>query len=207
MIRIAIVIGTTRPGRRGDQVARWVHEQAQARSAGASDVVYELVDLVEVGLPMLDEPLPAAHGDPRWEYTHRWGALVAAYDGFIFVTPEYNHGMPAALKNAIDFLFVEWQDKAAAFVSYGLHGGVLAVEQLRLVLAELKVAGVRSQVALNLFNDFEITDPTRPGTFTPADRHLAVLDRMLEELVDWSTALAGLRRPELADAAAAEGRA
>lgn len=206
MIRIAIVVGTTRPGRRGDQVARWVHDQAQARTPRTSDVVYDLVDLADVELPLLDEPLPAALGDPRREHTHRWGELVAAYDGFVFVTPEYNHGIPAALKNAIDFLVSEWQDKAAAFVSYGLHGGVRAVEQLRLVLAEVKVAGVRSQVALNLFSDFEITDMARPGTFAPSDHHLGVLDRMLGELVDWSAALAGLRRPELAGAVTAEGR-
>ena len=198
MIRTAIVTGSTRPGRRGDQVARWVHEQAVARTPAGSEVGYERVDLAEIGLPLLDEPVPAAIGDYRHEHTRRWSELVASFDGFVFVTPEYNHAMPAALKNAIDYLFVEWNDKAAAFVSYGLNGGVRAVEQLRLTLAEVRVACVRSQVALNLFTDFTITDMAEPGTFTPADHHLPVLDRMLGELTAWSHALAPLHRPELA---------
>ncbi|WP_431877993.1 NADPH-dependent FMN reductase [Amycolatopsis sacchari] len=195
MIRIAVVIGSTRPGRRGDQVARWVHERAQ-KHAAAGAVTYELVDLAEVGLPLLDEPVPAAIGDYRHEHTRRWSELVASFDGFVFVTPEYNHAMPAALKNAIDYLFTEWNDKAAAFVSYGFTGGVRAAEQLRLTLAEVKVAGVRSQVALNVFTDFTITDMTEPGTFTPADHHLPVLERMLDELTAWAGALAPLRRRE-----------
>jgi NAD(P)H-dependent FMN reductase len=196
VIRIAIVVGSTRPGRRGDQVARWVHQQATAREPSAVRTEYELVDLAEVGLPLLDEPEPAAIGSYRREHTRQWSQLVASFDGFVFVTPEYNHAMPAALKNAIDYLFAEWNDKAAAFVSYGLTGGVRAVEQLRLTLAEVKVACVRSQVALNLFTDFAIADMAEPGTFRPADHHLPVLERMLGELDAWSSALALLRRPE-----------
>ena len=198
MINIAIVVASTRPGRRGDQVARWVHEQATARTPPEADVEYAVVDLAEVGLPLLDEPVPAAIGDYRNSHTRRWADLIASFDGFIFVTPEYNHGVPAALKNAIDYLFTEWHDKAAAFVSYGLNGGVRAVEQLRMTLAEVKVAGVRSQVALGLFTDFTITHMSEPGTFTPATHHLSVLERMLEELTDWSQALATLRRPAAA---------
>jgi len=199
MISIAIVIGSTRPGRRGDQVAKWVQEQAVARSAHGAEVKYTIVDLADAGLPLLDEPVPAALGGYRHEHTRRWARVIASFDGFIFVTPEYNHAMPAALKNAIDYLFAEWHDKAAAFVSYGLTGGVRAVEQLRLTLAEVKVAGVRSQVAVTLFHDFVITDMTQPGTFAPADHHLPVLDRMLSELTAWSQALAPLRRTTLDD--------
>lgn len=194
MIRIAIVVGSTRPGRRGDQIARWVHDQAVARSLDGSATEFKIVDLADVGLPLLDEPVPAAIGDYRHEHTRRWSSLIASFDGFIFVTPEYNHAMPAALKNAIDYLFAEWNDKAAAFVSYGLTGGVRAVEQLRLTLAEVKVACVRSQVALTLHNDFTITDMAHPGTFTPSSHHLPVLDRMLGELTAWSHSLAPLRQ-------------
>src|SRR5690606_35282902 len=111
---------------------------------------------------------------------------------------------PAPLKNAIDYLFAEWHDKAGAFVGYGINGGVRAVEQLRSALAELKVACVRSQVALGLFTDFTFADVTEPGVFTPAEHHLPVLERMLGELVDWSGALATLRRP-VAAAAPARG--
>lgn len=139
--------------------------------------------------------MPAAIGDYRNAHTRRWADLIASFDGFIFVTPEYNHAIPAALKNAIDYLFAEWHDKAAAFVSYGLNGGVRAVEQLRMTLAEVKVACVRSQVALGLFTDFTITDMAEPGTFTPGEHHLSTLERMLGELTDWSGALARLRQP------------
>ena len=109
------------------------------------------------------------------------------------MTPEYNHSMPAALKNAIDFLYAQWNDKAAGFVSYGLSGGVRAVERLRLTLAETKTATVRSQVALDLFGDFDIPDLAHPGTFLPHARHDAVLHRMLDELIAWSAALRSLR--------------
>lgn len=163
-------------------------------------VEYEIVDLAAVGLPLLDEPVPAAIGDYRNEHTRQWAERIASFDGFIFVTPEYNHAIPAALKNAIDYLFAEWHDKAAAFVSYGLNGGVRAVEQLRMTLAEVKVACVRSQVALGLFTDFEISDMTEPGTFTPARHHLPALERMLGELDDWTRALSTLRQPSTATA-------
>lgn len=204
MIRIAIVVASTRPGRRGDQVARWVYEQATARTPAEAGVEYAVVDLAEVDLPMLDEPVPAAIGDYQHDHTRRWADLIASFDGFVFVTPEYNRGIPAPLKNAIDYLFAEWHDKAAAFVGYGINGGVRAVEQLRSALAELKVACVRSQVALGLFTDFTFADVTEPGVFTPAEHHLPVLERMLGELVDWSGALATLRRP-VAAAAPARG--
>ena len=194
-MRIAIVVGSTRPGRRADQVARWVHAQATAHASRSVDVEYAVVDLAEARLPLLDEPVPAAIGDYRNEHTRRWAEVVGSFDGYIFVTPEYNHAVPAALKNAIDYLFAEWNDKAAAFVSYGLNGGTRAVEQLRMALAEVKVACVRSQVALGLFTDFKIEDMAEPGVFSPAEHHLSTLERMLGELIDWSRALAPLREP------------
>jgi len=193
-MRIAIVVGSTRPGRRGDQVAGWV--LAEARRTQPAEAVYELVDLAGFGLPLLDEPVPAAIGDYRHEHTRRWARTVGSFDAFVFVTPEYNHALPAALKNAIDYLFAEWNDKAAGFVSYGLHGGVRAVEQLRLALAEVKVACVRSQVALSLFADFTIDDMTQAGTFTPGEHQAAVLHRMFDELTAWAGALRPLRAPD-----------
>lgn len=195
MIRIAIVVASTRPGRRGDQVARWVHQQATSHTPQDAGIEYAIVDLADVNLPLLDEPVPAAIGEYRNEHTRRWAKLISSFDGFVFVTPEYNHAIPAALKNAIDYLFAEWHDKAAAFVSYGINGGVRAVEQLRMTLAEVKVACVRSQVALGLFTDFSITDIAEPGTFTPAELHLPTLERTLSELIGWIQALATLRPP------------
>jgi NAD(P)H-dependent FMN reductase len=193
MLRIAVVVGSTRPGRRADQVARWVLEAARDRAD--PEVSYDLVDLADTDLPLLAEPLPAALGGYQHEVTRRWARTVSAYDGFVFVTPEYNHAMPAVLKNAVDHLFSEWHDKAAGFVSYGFTGGVRAVEQLRLTLAEVKVACVRSQVALMLSTDFAIDDMTRPGTFTPQAHHGPILDRLLDELTAWTGALQPLRAP------------
>lgn len=206
MILIGIVVGSTRPGRRGDQVAAWVHNAATARPPGGTNVKYQVVDLAAIGLPLLDEPVPATLGSYQHDHTRQWAELIASFDGFIFVTPEYNHAMPAALKNAIDYLFAEWHDKAAGFVSYGVNGGVRAVEQLRLTLAEVKVACVRSQVAFSIFDDFDIPDMTEPGTFTPADHHRPAMDRMLDELTAWSQALAPLRRIEPAGTSSHQSR-
>jgi NAD(P)H-dependent FMN reductase len=199
MVRIAIVMGSTRPNRRVDQVARWVSESAGRRTPAGHDTSYALVDLADFDLPLLDEPQPAAIGGYRNTHTKRWAEAVSSFDGFIFVTPEYNHSLPAAVKNAIDYLFSEWNDKAAGFVSYGLHGGVRAVEHLRLTLGEVKVACVRSQVALSLFVDFELTDMTQAGIFRPADHHIKILDRLFDEVEEWSAALRTLREPAVAE--------
>jgi NAD(P)H-dependent FMN reductase len=196
MTRIAIVAGSTRPRRRARIVADWVYQVAKAHlAAGDGDADIEVVDLAHYRLPLLDEPSPAAIGDYRNDHTRAWAAAIAAYDGFVFVTPEYNHSVPAALKNAIDYLFAEWNDKAAGFVSYGLNGGVRAVEHLRLTLAEAKVACVRSQVALSLFTDFEITDMAQPGLLAPGEHAEALCQRMLDEVTAWAQALRPLREP------------
>lgn len=195
MTRIAVITGSTRPRRRAKMVADWVLEVAD-RHTGPDDITFELVDLTDFGLPMLDEEIPAAIGSYNRAHTRVWARTIAGFDGFVFVTPEYNHSVPAALKNAIDYLFAEWGDKAAGFVSYGLHGGTRAVEHLRLILAELKVADVRTTVALSLFNDFQLTDLTQPGVFAPGDHQEPTLTRMLDEVVAWSRALAPLRVQE-----------
>lgn len=194
MTHLGIIIGSTRPGRRGEAVARWAGDvAAQHAATRQADVTYEIVDLRDFGLPLLDEPVPAAVGGYRNPHTARWAEAVASFDGYIVVTPEYNHSVPAALKNAIDFLFEEWHDKAVGFVSYGVHGGTRAVEHLRLAFAEVKVAGVRSQVALSLFTDFQITDPAEPGVFAPGPHQEPALVAMLDEVVAWSRALRSLR--------------
>jgi NAD(P)H-dependent FMN reductase len=185
MIRLAIIVGSTRPGRAAEQVARWVHQHAAQRD----DVAAEILDLADFDLPHLDEPTPAALGaDYAQPHTQRWSAAIASFDAFVFVTPEYNHSAPAVLKNALDFLFHEWNDKAAGFVSYGLQGGTRAVEHLRAVMSELKVADVRTGVALSLFSDFEGRTQLRPGA-----HHVPTLSRMLDELVAWGGALKRLR--------------
>src|SRR6202047_2116161 len=162
MIKIAIILGSTRPNRNGEAVAKWVCEVAKTRS----DAEAELVDIKDFTLPLLDEPVPPSMGQYSKPHTKAWAAKIDSFDAFVFVTPEYNHGTSGALKNAIDFLFAEWNDKAAGFVGYGGAGGVRAVEQLRLVMGEIKVADVRNQVLLSLFTDFEDF-----SVFKPAAQH------------------------------------
>ena len=119
MLRVGIILGSTRPGRNGEAVAKWAFENASKRT----DAEYELVDIAEFNLPLLDERFPPSLGQYQNEHTKKWAAKIASFDAFVFVTPEYNHGTSGALKNAIDFLFAEWNDKAAGFVSYGsAHG-------------------------------------------------------------------------------------
>lgn len=184
MLQLAIIIGSTRPGRVGETVARWVHELAQQRS----DAEFELVDLADFNLPLLDEPIPASEGKYSKEHTKRWAAKIGAFDGYVFVTPEYNHGTCGALKNAIDFLYAEWNNKAAGFISYGSTGGVRAVEHLRLVMAEVQVATVRAQAALSLYTDFEDFK-----LLTPAAHHEKSINTMLDQLIAWGGALKRLR--------------
>ncbi|GIF15661.1 NADPH-dependent FMN reductase [Actinoplanes teichomyceticus] len=184
MVRIAIVVGSTRPGRNSEAVAGWVHEQASRRG----DAQFELVDIATFDLPILDEPVPPSMGQYSKEHTKRWAAKIAEFDGYVFVTPEYNHGPSGALKNALDYLYGEWNNKAAGFVSYGSAGGTRAVEQLRLIAAELQMATVRSQVALSLFTDFE-----NFSTFRPTANHDAAMNTMFEQLVSWSTAMKTVR--------------
>ena len=184
MLKVAIVLGSTRPNRNGEAVARWVHELAQQRT----DAQFELVDLATFGLPLLDEPVPPSAGKYSKEHTKRWAEAIASFDAYVFVTPEYNHSTSGALKNAIDFLYAEWNNKAAGFVSYGSAGGVRAVEHLRLILAELQVATVRAQVALMLATDFE-----NYSVFKPHERHTRTLGTMLDQLVAWGGALKPLR--------------
>lgn len=188
MTRIAIIVGSTRPGRVGAAVADWVHAYAQSRT----DAEYELVDIEQFDLPLLDEPVPASMGRYSQEHTKTWAGVIGSFDGFVFVTPEYNHSPSGALKNAIDFLYAEWNNKAAGFVGYGSVGAVRAVEQLRLIAAELQVATVRAQVALNLATDFE-----NYSVFKPAAYHQANLETMFDQLVSWTKALQDVREEAL----------
>ena len=190
MTRIGIIIGTTRPGRRGEAVARWVLSLASART----DAEFELVDLATFQLPLLDEPAPpslvaAGRAEYTRPHTKAWSAAIASFDGFVFVTPEYNRSTSGALKNAIDYLYGEWNNKAAGFVSYGGGAaGTRAVEHLRLIMGELQIADVRAQVSLSMHHDWE-----GYTTFKPAPQHAAAVTTMLDQVVAWSRALATLR--------------
>jgi len=167
-LRIAIIIGSTRPNRRGGDVGQWVHQHAQGRERAD----YELIDLRDIGLPLLDEPKSPA---------------MRADHAFVFVSPEYNHSTCAALKNALDFLYREWNDKVAGFVAYGNAGGARAVEHLRCVCGELQMATVRQQIALLLATEWQ------EGAFKPAERHLKSLGTLFDQLERWAGALKPLR--------------
>jgi NAD(P)H-dependent FMN reductase len=184
VIRIGVILGSTRPGRRGEAVARWVMDEAGRRS----DADFELIDLAEYPLPHLDEPMPPSMGQYQNPHTQQWAQVIGRFDGYVFVTPEYNHSTSGVLKNAIDFLYAQWNNKAMGVVSYGIVGGARAAEHLRLIAGELQMADVRTNVALSLFTDFE-----NFSEFKPSERQAQVLDTLLGEVVAWSRALAPLR--------------
>ena len=184
MLRIAIIVGSTRPGRKAAAVARWVYGIAETRG----DASFEVVDIADFDLPLLDEPYPPMLHRYEKPHTKAWAAKIASFDAFVFVTPEYNHSTSGALKVALDFLFAEWNDKAAGFVGYGSAGGTRAVEQLRLVMGELKVADVRAQVALSIYTDFENFTTLKPGP-----RQEGAVNAMLDDVVAWGRALQPLR--------------
>ncbi|MCL2594720.1 MAG: NAD(P)H-dependent oxidoreductase [Promicromonosporaceae bacterium] len=183
-LKIAVIVGSTRPGRHGRDVADWVLAQATGRESAT----YEIVDLADHPLPLLDELLPAAMGQYEHEHTKAWSATIAKYDGFVFVTPEYNHSIPAVLKNAIDYLAIEWQNKAAAFAGYGFLGASRAVEHLRNMLSQLQVAHVSANLALSMIYDFEAMT-----TFAPGDHNIEAAATMFDQLEAWATALKPLR--------------
>src|SRR2546422_11042635 len=183
-LRIAIILGSTRPGRNGEAVAKWIHEITKKRT----DAEFELVDIKDFNLPLLDEPMPPIMGQYSKPHTKAWAAKIGSFGGYVFVTPEYNHGVPGALKNAIDFLFREWNDKAAGFVSYGGAGGARAVEQLSLGLAEGQMATVRNHGLLSMFTDF-----VNFSVFKPGVRHETSVNEMFDQVIAWGGALKALR--------------
>jgi NAD(P)H-dependent FMN reductase len=186
MTKIGIILGSTRPGRNGEAVAKWVLDVASKRT----DAEFELVDLLDYNLPHLDEAIPPSMGQYSRPHTIEWANKIASFDGFVMVTPEYNHSTSGALKNAIDFLFAEWNNKAVGFVGYGSVGGARAIEHLRLIAGELLMADVRASVTLSLANDFE-----NYRLFLPNERHEQNLGLVLDQVVAWSAALEHLRRP------------
>ena len=187
MLKVAIILGSTRPGRNGEAVAKWAYEIARKRH----DADFEFVDIKDFNLALLDERMPPVMGQYTHQHTRAWSEKIASFDAYVFVTPEYNHGTSAALKNAIDFLYHEWTNKAAGFISYGATAGARAVEHLRLVMAELQVATVRAQVGLSMFTDFE-----NFSVFKPAPHHEGAVNAMLDQVIAWGGALRALREKQ-----------
>jgi NAD(P)H-dependent FMN reductase len=186
MTTISVIVGSTREGRFSERPARWILQHLQKREG----IDARLLDLRDFPMPFFDQALPP--GMPgRAPYQHevvkRWTAGIAASDGFIFVTPEYNYGPPAVLKNAIDWVYPDWNRKAAAFVSYGGTLGARSVQQLREVVIELQIAPIRSSV--------HIPVPTLWAHFQggDVDKGLAEIEKqanvMIDDLLWWTTAL------------------
>lgn len=174
MTTIGVFLGSVRTGRIGSQVGAWVMEAGAERDAD-----YRLLDLAEFDVPhLIAEVVPGAankqYDDPA---VTAWSKAVDACDGFVFVTPEYNHSIPGTMKNAFDSLFGEWAGKPVAFVSYGADGGVRAVEHWRQIVANLSMTDIRNQVALNIFGE-DVND----GELSPREDKQAALTRALDDL-------------------------
>ena len=183
-VKIAIVTGSVRKGRNAEAVAKWMFDFAKKRN----DAEYELVDLLDYKLPLLGMEVPPEQEEKVNIAIKTWSDKMASFDGYIFVTPEYNHAVGGALKNALDYLNIELNNKAAGLVGYGSLGGVRAHENMRLILGELQVADVRTAVTFSLMTDFE-----NMSVFKPASYHEGNANSMLDQLLAWSKALKTIR--------------
>lgn len=182
--KIMVVLGSTRPGRKGEKIAEWFMKIASQ----SEDIIFNLVDVKDLGLPLLDEPVPAAAGKYEHEHTKNWAKQVGEHDGFIFVTPEYNFGMPAALKNALDFVGKEWAIKPIAFVGYGSVGAARAVQQFRSSVIDLNMVPINAQVAINLFDQLD-----ENGEFVPTENNDKRAKSLIEKMKWWSEGLTAMR--------------
>jgi NAD(P)H-dependent FMN reductase len=183
---LRIIIGSTRPGRVGPSVGTWITQRAIEH--GGFDV--QVTDLAELNLPLLDEPNHPRLRQYVHQHTKDWSALVDSSDAFIFVTPEYNHGFNAALKNAIDYLHNEWLHKPAGIVSYGgVSAGTRATQMLKQVLNSVKVVPVTEAVNI----PFVAQHLDEDKRFKPTELIDASATAMLDELLKWTESLAGLR--------------
>lgn len=186
---VQVILGSTRPNREGEKVARWVVNQLEKRE----DIDVELLDLRDWNLGHFDQPAPimALNGNYTNETAKKWVAKIDLADAYIMVTPEYNHGYPAVLKDAIDIAYDEWNYKPVAFVSYsgGQFGGVRAVEQLRQVVIETKSAPMRDAVHIgSVWGAFEEDGSPKDTKLNDGLKHV------VDELVKWSGALQVLRK-------------
>jgi NAD(P)H-dependent FMN reductase len=206
MPTLQVVVASTRPGRQGPLVGAWFLEQARAH--GAFDV--ELVDLAEVNLPLLDEPAHPRLRRYEREHTEEWSRTVARADAFVLVTPEYDHGPPAALTNALQYLVQEWAYKPVGFVSYGgVSAGTRAVQAIKPIATALRMMPIPEAVAIPFFAQHV---NAASGAFDPGVVQERAASAMLDELSRWAAALRSLREPtsatpEAVDAGAAAGAA
>jgi NAD(P)H-dependent FMN reductase len=180
---LTVIVGSIRPGRAGQPIAQWFIDRA--RSHGGFDI--DVADLAEIRLPLMEEPNHPKLRQYTLRHTHDWSARIDRADAIVFVTPEYNYGYPATIKNAIDYLHQEWQDKAAGFVSYGgVAAGTRAVQQLKQVITTLKMLPVFESVNIPFHTQF-----IRDGRFYPND----ILEQAVTDMLDELARLDGVLRP------------
>ncbi len=183
MLKIGIILGSVREGRNGLAVSHWTLEKSKAFS-NENEVSYELVDLADYNLPFLG----VAPTSEQATAITKWSEKIASFDGYIFITAEYNHGVAGAFKNALDFLKPEFKDKAVAFIGYGGLGAARSIENLRMIVAELGLASTQRNVNFSLITDFE-----KMSNFTPAQFHESELKELIQQLTAWSGALKTIR--------------
>ncbi len=187
-LKIQVILGSTRDGRYGDKPARWIADEF-AKQPG---VAVELLDLRDWPLPFFNEAIPPAAGKRANVAANAWGAKLAEADAYVIVTPEYNRGYPAVLKNALDWVYTEVNQKPVTFLSYGGAGGARAVEQLRQVANELKMAPIRTGIHLPLESylaTMKLTAPVDPALYNDNQRLKGQADAAITELLWWANAL------------------
>ena len=188
--KIAIVISTTRAGRFGDKPAKWIYDIATQRD----DISLELVDLRDYPMPFFDEVASNAWVPSKNEVAQRWQKKVAEFDGYVFVVAEYNRGISAVLKNAIDYAYPEWVKKTAAYIGYGSVGAARAIEQLRLVNVELQMAPMRSGVHIQGADFMAVWQQGKDiAELTYLQQNA---EDMLDQLVWWTNALKTAREAD-----------
>jgi NAD(P)H-dependent FMN reductase len=195
-VKIAVIVGTTRAARVGHKPAEWIADIASQRD----DMIVEVLDLREYPLPFFDGVASNAWAPSQNEVAQRWQRKVAEFDGYIFVSAEYNRGVPAVLKNALDYAYPEWNKKPAAFVGYGSVGAARAIEQLRLIAIELQMAPIRTGVHLQGADFMAVWKGEKDIAELSYLRQNA--SDMLDQLVWWTNALRAAREQPAISAAA-----
>lgn len=186
MQKVMVLLGSNRPGRNGNKIANWLKTITDQRS----DMTFEYVDVADLNLPIYDEPEHPMTGNYQHEHTKKWSKKVAGFDAFVIITPEYNHGYPSVLKNAIDYLYYEWKHKPVGFVGYGVNGGIRAIEQLRQVVVNLSMAPINppAHIGFNVFHEID-----KGGELIVHEGKAPAANGLLDELKWWSEALSAAR--------------
>lgn len=189
-VRIGVIIASMRPKRYGGQIAEWVRSVTDTDESAE----YTFLDLKDINLPFFDEPKLPAEGNYEYDHTKEWAKQIAAQDGFLLVTCEYNHGAPAPLKNALDTLFDEWRNKPVAFLGYGAMGGTRAIEQLVGVTVNLEMLPQNASGKGTHIMLFQSLDEN--GHFVPHERNTRSLTKNLANLTKWARIMKTVRANE-----------